>query len=140
MIPEMEAAYVGGLLVGAYGLAPQAELRIENGWLADVVDAVGLVAEWSRTFPVDVRDVAATLVAVHAHAAPARALRDLMEQWDRSDTRARQLLPVVLLAGELAVAVGEQAAAENAIHDALSRRDASKARADALVQLLRQAA
>ena len=136
----MEAAYVGGLLVGAYGLAPQAELRIENGWLADVVDAVGLVAEWSRAFPVDVCDVAATLVAVHGHGGPERALRDLMEQWDRSDTRARELLPVVLIAGELAAAVNEQASAEDALHDALSRRDASKAKADALVLLLRQAA
>ena len=137
---EMEAAYVGGLLVGAYGLAPMGDVQIENGWLADVVDAVGLVAEWSRVFPVDVRDVAATLVVVHGHAAPARPLRDLMEQWDRSDTRARELLPVVLLAGELAAAVNEQAAAEDALYDAISRRDASKARADALVHLLRQAA
>lgn len=136
----MEAAYVGGLLVGAYGLASQAELRIENGWLADVVDAVGLVAEWSRTFPVDVCDVAATLVAVHGHAEPERPLRDLMEQWDRSDTRARELLPVVLLAGELAAAVNEQAAAEDALHAALSWRDASREKADALVLLLRQAA
>lgn len=140
MAPEMEAAYVGGLLVGAYGLGRESELQIENAWLRDVVDAVRLVAEWSLTFPVDTLDVATTLVAVHGHAGPERALRDLMEQWDRSDTRARQLLPLVLLAGELAAAVDEQAAAEEALHDALSRRADSKARADALVRILREAA
>jgi len=141
MRPEAEPVFVGGLLVGVWPLPRPGELELSNAWLCDVVDAIALVAEWSGKFPVDVVEVAATLRVVHGHNdGPERALHDLMLEFDRVDTRARALVPYLLLMRELEAATYLQVAAEEALYRALARHADAVERGQALARLLPVAA
>lgn len=140
MTPDAEESFAGGLLVGVYRLPRPGEVTIENGWLRDVVDAVVLVARWSRAWPVDVCDVASTLRVVHGHEHPEMALLALMEEWDRNDTRARELVPYVLLVRALTDAVNQECDAQHAMRRALDRHETAKARFENLLSFLPRAA
>ena len=123
----MQRHYVAGLIIGAYPMpGPEEVSQVDEPQLASVLDAVLLVAERSRTSMVDAGDVADTLLVVHGEPSPYRLIADLMVDWDRVETRVRELLPLYVLLRGFEDAAQEQADAADAIYEAIDRHEAAK--------------
>lgn len=134
---------MGGLLLGAWPLPGDFEEGSDIGdeRLRWVLDAAKIAHGVTGAWPVDLDDVADELgrLGVLEQVGGITLLISLIESYDERVTRARELVPLHAALRLAEHRVAEQALAEDEAYRAVSRYEDARERADAAIEILKEA-